>query len=249
MRRISFLNVLLVGLILFTSCKRRYSVGSDDKDNKFDRTISVDQNKSIEGQKKFPNLDNPSSFEDSDKTVAELFKVLEKSVFMVFSEDDYGGGSQGSGFLLSNNIGITNFHVVDGGSNNSYVLINNDFYRIGEFLDYSNAEKLDYAIFRINNFSGKPLRIANTSPEIGEDVFTIGSPRGLQNSLTKGTISGFRDNNRIQIDATIDHGSSGGALFNLKGEIIGITTAIIGDKELNFAVDIQAIPYKRIINQ
>jgi serine protease Do len=84
---------------------------------------------------------------------------------------------------------------------------------------------------------------------IGENIFAIGSPKGLTNSLTKGTISGFRDNHRIQIDATIDHGSSGGPLFNERGEVIGITTSGLGTgSELNFAVNIQALPYKKYVN-
>ena len=71
-------------------------------------------------------------------------------------------------------------------------------------------------------------------------------PRVLSNSLTKGTISGFKNNKRIQIDATIDHGSSGGPLFNMKGEVISTTTSGMGTgSELNFAVDIQALPYEK----
>lgn len=92
------------------------------------------------------------------------------------------------------------------------------------------------------------MRIAKKAPRVGEDIFAIGSPKGLSNSFTKGTISGFRENDRIQIDATIDRGSSGGPLFNLQGEVIGITTSGMGTgSELNFAVNIQALPYEKFV--
>ncbi|WP_394333129.1 trypsin-like peptidase domain-containing protein [Salegentibacter flavus] len=90
--------------------------------------------------------------------------------------------------------------------------------------------------------------MASKRPRIGEDIFAIGSPKGLSNSLTKGTISGFRENDRIQIDAVIDHGSSGGPLFNIKGEVIGITTSGMGTgSELNFAINIQVLAYEKYI--
>ena len=86
---------------------------------------------------------------------------------------------------------------------------------------------------------------------IGEDVFAIGSPHSLENSLTKGSISQYRENNRIQIDATIDHGSSGGPFFNMAGEVIGVTTSKTSgtDAALNFAVDIQSLPYYKYVKK
>jgi len=122
------------------------------------------------------------------------------------------------------------------------VVIQEDDYDISDFLDYSPTEKLDYFIFRIEGYSGTPLKMAKKRPKIGENVFAIGSPQGLSNSLTKGSISGYRANDRLQFDATIDHGSSGGPLFNYQGEVVGITSAgVESGKELNFAVDIQKI--------
>jgi serine protease Do len=84
--------------------------------------------------------------------------------------------------------------------------------------------------------------------EVGEKVYTIGSPLGLENTFSSGEISQLREDNLIQINAPIDHGSSGGALINEYGEVIGITTAGIESSgaNLNFAVDIDVVrPYVR----
>lgn len=241
-------NLLLLSVcFIFFACERRYSGGVNN--NERDQNIALPVNKGNQAESdKNKNFNKPN---DNDKTnrsiespkVSELFKKLEKSVFMVFATDNYGSGSQGSGFLLNENIGITNFHVIDRNVDNYYILSNGNFYPIEAFYDYSETEKLDYIVFKINGFKGVPLKVSNKRPEIGDDVFAIGSPKGLNNSLTKGTISGFRKNSRIQIDATIDHGSSGGPLFNLWGEVIGITSGGIEGSALNFAIDIQEIPY------
>ena len=162
--------------------------------------------------------------------------------------NEYEEISQGSGFFIAPGIGVTNYHVLED-SENAIIIIDNERYEITELLAHSFSDNLDYVIFKTNYRTNTPLRIAKKTPRIGEDIFAIGSPKGLSNSLTKGTISGFRKNNRIQIDATIDHGSSGGPLFNLQGEVIGITTSGMGTgSELNFAVNIQALPYEKFVS-
>lgn len=180
-----------------------------------------------------------------DKSVAYLFKSLEKGVFVVWSVLGEEKLTQGSGFFIASGIGITNYHVLAGG-NEWYIQFNENYYEITDVLASSPPDELDYVIFRTDYIDNSILKVSKQIPDIGEDVFAIGTPKGLSNSLTKGTISGFRENNRIQIDATIDHGSSGGPLFNLEGEVIGITTSGIGTgSELNFAINIQSLPYKK----
>lgn len=79
----------------------------------------------------------------------------------------------------------------------------------------------------------------------GQKVVAIGSPLGLFNSVSDGIISGFRDidgHSMIQFTAPTSHGSSGGALLNLYGELIGILTAGFDNgQNLNLAVDIKTI--------
>lgn len=189
---------------------------------------------------------------NNKKSISQLFKELEKSVFMVFALNNSGNGAQGSGFFInSEGIGITNYHVLEGYKNKMIQTSDGQQYSIIEILKTSTPENNDYVIFKVDSkgHTFKSLNIAHTRTPIGEDVFAIGSPKGLENSLTKGSVSQYRDNNRIQIDATIDHGSSGGPLFNLNGELIGVTTSGIEGSALNFAVDIQAIPYNQYVKK
>ena len=205
----------------------------------------------IEKPKNDPKITNSNK-----RSVSQLFKELQQGVFMVYAYDNPNAGSyaQGSGFFINEKgIGITNFHVLEGFKNYEIKTSNGKSYRIIEILKSSRANDNDYVIFRIEDvgINFKDLPIAKTRPLIGEDVFAIGSPKGLQNSLTKGSVSQYRTNNRIQIDATIEHGSSGGPLFNMNGEVIGITSAKTKDTDaaLNFAVDIQVVPYKPYVKK
>jgi serine protease Do len=79
---------------------------------------------------------------------------------------------------------------------------------------------------------------------VGERVFTVGSPRGLENTLTEGIVSGLRTRrglSLIQISAPISAGSSGGGLFDAAGNLIGITTFGLRDTQnLNFAISAEA---------
>ena len=76
--------------------------------------------------------------------------------------------------------------------------------------------------------------------EIGERVYTIGSPKGLSNTLGDGLVSGLRELKAItliQTSAPVSPGSSGGALVDAHGALIGITTFILADAQnLNFAI-------------
>ena len=75
---------------------------------------------------------------------------------------------------------------------------------------------------------------------VGETVYTIGSPKGMVNTLGNGLVSGLRksdDTQFIQITAPVSKGSSGGGLFDDRGNLIGVTTFTIQDSQnLNFAI-------------
>lgn len=242
-------SILFISLVMF-SCKRpnrntRSNTLNTSQQREYGGTnYEVSQN-TVSSRRSKEASSNNISLSKEDKSVSELFKELNPSVFRVFGvlgEDQF---STGSGFFIGQGIGVTNYHVLED-SQEAYVVIGEDFYEITKVLSKSYPANLDYVIFETEYRGNRSLPIANRNPQVGEDVFAIGSPQGLSNSLTKGTISGFRDNKRIQIDATIDHGSSGGPLFNMKGEVIGITTSGMGTgSELNFAVDIQALPYEK----
>lgn len=195
------------------------------------------------------NSINRSNSIGDNHTISEMFPILEKAVFMVYSGNDYEG-AQGSGFFISKDgIGITNHHVLVGHDQHVIKLSNDEFYEISRILAVD--EESDYVIFKVKGESFPFLKIATKAISVGDDVFAIGSPQGLENSLTKGSISQFRNINNtdiLQIDATIDHGSSGGALFNMNGEVIGVTSSGFEGSNLNFAIDISEVPYRKYLN-
>ena len=243
-------SFLFISLVLF-SCKRpnrnpQNTTGNSAPQREYrSANTELRQNSNTRKSSNESRSNTIESSSGKNKSVSVLFKELNPAVFRVvgvISEDEV---STGSGFFIGQGIGITNFHVLED-SQEAYILIGEEIYEITNVLSKSYPANLDYVIFETEYLNASSLPIANKNPQVGEDVFAIGSPKGLSNSLTKGTISGFRENKRIQIDATIDHGSSGGPLFNMKGEVIGITTSGMGTgSELNFAVDIQALPYEK----
>jgi len=104
---------------------------------------------------------------------------------------------------------------------------------------------LDLGLIKIRHPEGKDFTIApvqrEESLEIGQGVFAIGNPLGLERTLTQGVIStsqrSFSGLTYIQTDAPINPGNSGGPLFNTRGEVIGITNmGILGGEALGFAI-------------
>lgn len=168
----------------------------------------------------------------------------------------------GSGFIFSEDglIG-TNYHVVDG--IDSLLVKTSD----GKFYDAELLiidEKNDMAILRIKNANGTKfptIHFGNSDAlKVGQEVFAIGSPLGYEYTISQGIVAGIRENEKvsftdpvtympieksfekvIQITAAISPGNSGGALFNRRGEVIGITTyTYTGYGNLNFAIAINS---------
>ena len=143
------------------------------------------------------------------------------------------------GYILTNN------HVARGGSFYS-VRIENDetMYKTDEIIKYNSL--LDLAVIRIDR-KLQPLPVYRGSRPLvrGQKVVAIGSPLGLFNSVSDGIISGFRrlnDVDMIQFTAPISHGSSGGAVLNMYGEVIGVSTAGFDEgQNINLAVGYEFI--------
>lgn len=168
----------------------------------------------------------------------------------------------GSGFIFDKQglVG-TNFHVIDGFDSLMVKTSDGVFYNAELiFVD----EKNDIAILKIINPENKEfpvVKIGNSDiPKVGQSVFAVGSPLGFEYTISEGIIAAIRDNEKvsftdpstyaliertfdkvIQITAAISPGNSGGALFNGKGEVIGITTYSYGFYgNLNFAIAINS---------
>ncbi|MGE7114460.1 trypsin-like peptidase domain-containing protein [Lysinibacillus sp. NPDC047702] len=146
----------------------------------------------------------------------------------------------GSGVVLhQDGYILTNLHVVSGGEYYS-VLYENDTneYITHQFVKYHDMH--DLAILKVDRAS-KPLPVKVEGPLVrGQKIVAIGSPLGLFNSVSDGIVSGFRDirgMSMIQFTAAISNGSSGGALLDMQGRLVGLITAGFNDgQNLNLAV-------------
>lgn len=228
---------ILVFAALFFSC------GNSGRKHKNERSGMPINNKRIQKHK---NIDVELSINDKIMSGASIFKKYNSAVFMVFTSDGRNA-FQGSGFFISpNGIAISNYHVFKGTFMGLETIktTSGEELKIGDVI--SKSDKHDCIIFKVKSKGNRKFNyipIASRASSVGDKVYAIGSPRGLENTFSSGEISQKRDNNIIQISVPIDHGSSGGALINSYGEVIGITSGGRDDSgaNLNFAIDIKVI--------
>lgn len=183
-----------------------------------------------------------------------IFAKYNTAVFMIYTSDGTNA-YQGSGFFIDDSgLAVSNYHVFQG-TNIGYEqlkLVGSDSaFKVTEVLGKNEEE--DVIVFRVNCDNTNYIPIAIRKPNIGEKVYAIGSPRGLENTFSSGEVSQWRAENLMQINALIDHGSSGGALINEYGEAVGITSGSFYDgsqANLNYAWSIDVIkPYVEIKEQ
>lgn len=170
-------------------------------------------------------------------TPGQVYAMNERSVVLVYSEVvQYGqmGYSTGSGFVLTEDgYVVTNAHVVDGGTN-FLVITSDNMQHQATLVGMDSAN--DLAVLKIEAKNLKPVKLGSSDALIvGDQVAAIGNPLGeLTSTLTVGYVSakeryvtteGSTNINMMQTDCAINSGNSGGPLFNMKGEVVGITTA------------------------
>jgi len=171
------------------------------------------------------------------QTASIVYQNTVNSVVTI--ETDLGTGS---GFFVSNNLVATNFHVIEGASN-AIIILNStsQTFKVEGFV--AKDEKNDLAILKVSYLSGVPLKFATNNIKQGDDILAIGSPKGIPATISKGIISNLNSEMKlIQIDASISHGSSGGPVLNLNGEVIGVAVgAIENGQNLNFAIPVRLL--------
>jgi S1-C subfamily serine protease len=189
--------------------------------------------------------DEISSSSKSNLTLVELFEkseegVVKIKVVRIGSQGTVQGdiGGVGSGFVYDN-LGhiITNAHVVDGADKATVTFLDGSQYNA----EIIGGDKFtDIAVIKVSEKPRllHPLEIGDSSLlQVGEQVAAIGNPFGLSGSMTSGIVSqigrliaaqdsGFSIPDVIQTDAAINPGNSGGPLLNMRGQVIGINTAI-----------------------
>jgi len=146
----------------------------------------------------------------------------------------------GSGVVIGTNIVATCYHVIAGAST---ITVNyNDGRSVTAYGITAANKDVDVAILGADTHGMTGPDFALKTPNLGTSVVAIGNPEGLNGSVSTGIVSGVRDDNNrtlLQTTAPISAGSSGGALVDGQGHLLGITSETIPDGEnLNFAISI-----------
>jgi putative serine protease PepD len=208
----------------------------------------------------------------SGGTVSDVYDGVNASVVEITvtlgsgaAQGGPGGGAsqaQGSGFVYdTNGHVVTNAHVVEGATSIQVRFPNGKTYKATVV---GTDPSTDLAVIDVDapSTAFKPLTLADSSAlAVGEEVVAIGSPFGLENTVTSGIVSaldrsmqapnGYTINGAIQTDAAINHGNSGGPLLDLRGRVIGVNSQIESDSGgsdgVGFAVPSNTV--KSIVSQ
>ena len=194
-------------------------------------------------------------------SVSDIYQRTQKGVVEITvttsqSTNPFGGQqtqqAQGSGFVYdSNGRIITNQHVVEGATSISVRFSNGKTYK-AEVV--GSDPSTDLAVIKVDAPASvlTPLTLADSNAvAVGDNVVAIGSPFGLENTVTSGIVSAlhrqmtspnnFSIDDSIQTDAAINHGNSGGPLLNAEAQVIGVNAQIESDSGGNDGVGF-AIP-------
>jgi S1-C subfamily serine protease len=174
----------------------------------------------------------------------EVFRKAAPSVYLVVAttsiEDlNQGKGSIGSAVAIAHDMAITNCHVIEG---QTIITLNEE----------SSEKPISARVYKAHPSTDRcvlktegglhPVQSIREASNlaIGERVYTIGNPSGLRKTLGEGLVSGLRNSGPIELvqtTAQISKGSSGGALVDSAGSLVGITTFLLRDAQnLNFAI-------------
>ena len=176
------------------------------------------------------------------KLTIEQIAAFDKSTVMIYSLDSNKVPfSQGSGFYIGEGVIVTNYHVIKDAQSIFIETENGSQYEIAGAVEWDQT--LDLAMLKTKQKPDMiPIKLGfNKTLVKGQQIVTISSPYGLKNTVADGIISGFRkegDVNLIQISAPITFGSSGSALFNMYGQVIGVNSSGMESGNLNFAISV-----------
>lgn len=186
----------------------------------------------------------PARLGSQELSPQQVYQLVAPSVYLVIAGDTpeaitSGNAHLGSAVSVSEDTALTNCHIVEG---KNIILLKGEKEQssMRATLIYAHPSS-DRCILRVRGTLRSVVGVRSASDlAIGERVYTIGNPSGLTKTLGEGIISGLRQRNDIayvQTTAQISRGSSGGALVDAKGALVGITTILLRDAQsLNFAI-------------
>jgi S1-C subfamily serine protease len=186
----------------------------------------------------------PMTFGQTTLSTAQIAQRVSPSVVVIQGKTE-SGDVLGSGFIVSNDGKIvTNFHVVKDMKAASVQLAHGEAFDSVTIL--ATDQRTDLAIIQIVGHNLPVLDLGNSDTlAVGEPLVVVGSPLGLEGTITAGILSAIRDSEGIKIlqtDAAVNHGNSGGPLVNANGLAVGVVRAISASAQgLNFAIPINYV--------
>jgi tetratricopeptide (TPR) repeat protein len=190
----------------------------------------------------------PEALRKPSWSLKEVVEPIRQSVATVINYDVDGDiSSIGSGFFISaSGILVTNFHVLDGAYSASIKTVDGNQYPVAAVL--ANNQLADLIKVRVDIAGGRvrPVVLAREQPAVADSVFVVGSPMGLEQTVSEGIISAVRKmpagGKVFQLTAPISMGSSGGPVLDSSGKVIGVVTfQVARGQNLNFAVSVDAL--------
>jgi S1-C subfamily serine protease len=191
-----------------------------------------------------PIKPTPAQSAPPRKDIPAIAKSANGAIVTVITATGDRPIAQGTGFLVSaDGMIVTNYHVIKEGNVAIVKFPDGTVLPVDGVLA---ADKVrDLAVIKIHGKPFRTLTLGNSDQiQVGEEVIAIGNPLGLELTVSNGILSGVRSVKKeggkfLQVTAPISHGSSGGPLFNMAGEVVGITAMYFeGGENLNFAIPV-----------
>ncbi len=208
-------------------------------------TYNYDEIKSIDGKTVSSSARYLIPGISYEKKPQEIFQEASSAIVYIITQKAIGEATIGSGFVVDHEgVIVTNYHVVQSAKQIEVQFKNGETYPVTGVI-YENP-KQDVCLLKINARDLPVIPLGDSSAvKIGEALYCIGNPLGLEYSFSDGILSGMRDYEGfkwLQFTAPVSPGNSGGPLLNSKGEAIGIVTFLIEKgQNLNFALAINQI--------
>lgn len=175
------------------------------------------------------------------QTAQEIAKRAFGSTVLLVMEDANGQPlSLGSGFFVRDGEVASNLHVVEGAARGYAKIIGQKTKYDIEGITAVDPER-DLVVLKISGARAGGITLGNSDTvQVGEVVYAVGNPQGLEGTFSQGIVSSIREvgtDKLLQVTAPISPGSSGGPVLNGKGEVIGVSVATFsGGQNLNFAI-------------
>lgn len=174
----------------------------------------------------------------------KIYENVDNSIVVILAYDNNGNVFQGSGVVLDNTgLIATNYHVCKDANR---IEIKHYGKEIKHVETVKIDEVKDILILRSPDASFIPIVSGNSNNlKAGQRVYAVGSPEGYENSISEGIVSGFRNDEAnvklIQMTCPITDGSSGGAVLNSKGELVGLSVSGQHEGSLYFAIPVNDV--------